>query len=131
MKLTICITCTDSLTLPHTLAAFPVLNRTLSVTSLPLVPVGGTLSVPCAFPRGVLEDRYAVTWYRGVHEVDTSSMEFSRYEVQRDFSLVIRDMRSEDASNAYYCQVRVSLTDSFVVSRQAPFLTVEVIGKSM
>lgn len=97
------------------------------MTGLSAVPLDGTITVPCAYPRGAFEDRYEVTWYRGVHVINTLTTQFSRYQVLRNFSLMIEDVKSEDASNAYYCQVRVNVTSGIIV-RQAPFITVEVLG---
>lgn len=108
------------------LVAYPVLNTNISMTDLPAVPLGGTITVPCAYPRGAFEERYEVTWYRGVHVINTSAMEFNRYQVLRNFSLAIQEVKPGDASNGYYCQVRVNVTSDIIV-RQAPFITVEVL----
>ena len=113
----------------YTHAAYPVLNKTISSTKLASVPLGGEITVPCAYLRGAFEERYDVTWYQGVHQVDTSVMQYNRYEVRRDFSLVIRDMKPGDASNAYYCQVRVNVTNDIMIVRRAPFISVDVLGK--
>lgn len=112
--------------MPH-IAALPVLNTNINVKGVPAGELGRAITVPCAYERGVFEDRYTVTWYRGVHVIDTSAVEFSRYQILRNFSLAIRDLKPEDASKAYYCQVRVNSTGDIIV-RQAPFVTVEVRG---
>jgi hypothetical protein len=96
------------------------------VTSALSVPLGGAVVVPCPYERGTFEERYGVTWYQGVNEVDTQTD--NRYEVLRNFSLMIEGVKPTDASNAYKCQVQVNTTDG-VITRQSPYITVEVLGK--
>ena len=53
----------------------------------------------------------------------------NRYQVHRNFSLMIQDVTPTDASNAYYCQVHVNTTEGDIITRQSPYITVEVLGK--
>lgn len=113
----------------ESLAAHPVLNRNLrsaGVTSSLSVPLGGAVVIPCPYERGTFEERYGVTWYQGLNEVDTQTN--NRYEVLRNLSLMIADVKPTDASNAYYCRVQVNTTDD-VITRQSPYITVEVLGE--
>lgn len=110
-------------------AAYPYLDK--RITSIQRIPgsVGETVTVPCAYPRGRFEDRYGVTWYKGNYRVDTSISQYDHFSIQRDFSMVIGGVKPADASNAYYCEVRVNVTGGEVVVRQAPMINVDVIGR--
>ena len=97
------------------------------MTRLPPITVGETLLIPCAYQRGAFGDRYQVTWYRGEDRVDPTISLFSHFEVQRNFSLLIRNVQSSDASEVYQCEVNV--TDGMqTIVRRAPFINVNVLG---
>ena len=53
----------------------------------------------------------------------------NRDQVHRNFSLMIQDVIPTDASNAYYCQVHVNTTEGNIITRQSPYIAVEVLGK--
>ena len=109
------------------LTAYPYLNKRITTTRLAAVSLGDTVLVPCAYEPGALEDRYRVTWYKGANRVDPTTR---RFEVLRNFSMLIRDVKASDASEGYYCEVRVNaLNGSGTIVRQAPYINVNVLGK--
>ena len=59
--------------------------------------------------------------------MDPTSSTFNRSTVQRDFSLLIRDVQSSDASELYQCEVNVTDGTQTIV-RRAPLISVEVLG---
>lgn len=86
------------------------------------------MCVPCAYQRGRLNVTFRqqeVMWFKGMQQVDTATM--PRYQISTNFSLVIRDVMSGDASDAYSCQVRVT-KDNVTVVKQAPVINVNVIS---
>ena len=118
-------------------AAHPVLNRNLrsaagaGITGPLSVPLRETVVIPCPYERGTFEERYGVTWFQGVQMINTSDVAQTnnRYQVHRNFSLMIQDVMPTDASSAYYCQVHVNTTEGDIITRQSPYITVEVLGK--
>ena len=116
-----------SFSLSLSLSAFPSLDRNITSTKLPPASIGDTILVPCAFQRDAFRDRYQITWYRGEERVDPAVSKFSRFSVQRDFSLSITDVQSSDASELYQCELNVTdEMQTFV--RRAPFIIVDVLG---
>ena len=117
---------------PWSPAAHPVLNRNLrsaSETFFLSVSLDRAIVIPCPYERGVFEERYGGTWYRGMNMIDNLVAESAgRYEILQNFSLMIQDAKPMDASNAYYCRVQVNTTDDVVITRQSPFITLEVLG---
>ena len=122
---------------PQSHAAHPVLNRNLrsaagtGITSSLSVLLGGAIVIPCPYERGTFEERYGVTWYQGAQLINTSDMArtSNRYQVLRNLSLMIEDVKPTDASNAYCCRVHVNTTEGDIITRQSPYITVEVLGK--
>lgn len=106
-----------------------MLDLSISTTRQPPVSIGSFITVPCAYRRGRLADRYEVTWSKGLVEVDTSLQQFDRYEIQQNFSLVIRNVVPDDASDAYHCRIRVRLADDSIVEKTAPNINVNVQGE--
>ena len=107
-----------------------MLDLSISSTRLAPVAISDTITVPCAYPRGRFANRYSVTWFKGLVEVDLDVAQFDRYLIQQDFSLVIRSVVPDDASDAYYCQVRVNVANGSTVVKTAPFINVNVLGMS-
>ena len=115
---------------PSTRAAYPVLDKRITSTKLAPVSLSDTVCVPCAYQRGRIDDRQQdVVWYKGMDRVNPSVSQFSRYEILRNFTLMIRDVKSSDASDAYYCQVNVT-TFNETVTKQAPLISVTVLGNA-
>ena len=103
--------------------------RSASETFSLSVPLNRAIVIPCPYERGVFEERYGVTWYQGMNMIDNLVAESAgRYEILQNFSLMIQDAKPMDASNAYYCRVQVNTTDDVVITRQSPFITLEVLG---
>lgn len=95
-----------------------------------MVPIGHT-SPPlyCGFTLGALSQYYEIEWWRGTSLLDTDTPN-SRYRILNNLTLVIENTQISDASDGYFCILRVINTfEGVVYNNTSPDISLQVYSK--
>ena len=118
--------------------AYPEPDKNITATATYLATLSkDSPPIRCDFPRGSLagtNSYYTVQWWKGSQSLASwsdNAQDDSKYQVLDDFSLVVRDVTSLDASDAYYCSVAVQYEASSEVTSVGVNYELVVVGKQL